>query len=629
MARIDIELADGAKAGETLLDLTKQANTLNKEIKKLKPGSEEFINKSKELQGVSGRIGDVKNQIKGTTDASNKWKESLLGIIPFGGQFKSLAGQIGGVKNSVGGLTTASGFLRTAMLAIPLLAIIAALTTLVSWFTSTQEGMDKVTSVTRPLLAIFDKMKGVIQELGGSVFKGLALILKGDIREGLEVMGRGLVDAVRNTRDAIEEGWEAGKRLDQLQKQIERAEINQIVRSKELDLIIKQNKAIVEDTTKSYLERIQAAEKARKAQDELERTEVALIDLKIAKIKEQQALNDTSREDEKELAELVAKRLEIQARITEQAIEFDKKITEINAQRQAGEKARQDEIDKFNEEYFAKQFDREQVEEERKEAAATREAERIKASMVLAAKKLESDIANMDAEQAKREELANAIKQMESEKLALFNEGTNSVINLLSADADARKKNAEAIKIFTVGQIAVNLENEISGLFASFSTLGPFGQAAAIFRAVAAGARAAAGIKRVTSQKFEWGGVLRGPSHGQGGIPIEAEGDEIVLTKGVYRNPVLRSVASQINYMGGGRKFESGGPVNPLGGSASGGSSAAGGNSIVDLSPFVAEIREMKKSIDARIDRIQVSNNLQDTRAGLGVLNSLQEDADV
>lgn len=630
MARIDIELADGAKAGETLLDLTKQANTLNKEIKKLKPGSEEFINKSKELQGVSSRIGDVKNQIKGTTEASNQWKDSLLGIIPFGGQFKSLAGQIGGVKNSVGGLTTASGFLRTAMLAIPILAIIAALTTLVSWFTSTQEGMDKVTSVTRPLLAIFDKMKGVIQELGGSVFKGLALILKGDIREGLEVMGRGLVDAVRNTRDAIEEGWEAGKRLDQLQKQIERAEINQIVRSKELDLIIKQNKAIVEDTTKSYLERIKAAEKARKAQDELEKTEVALIDLKIAKIKEQQALNDTSREDEKELAELVAKRLEIQARITEQAIEFDKKITEINALRQAGEKARQDEIDKFNEEYFAKQFDREQVAEERKEAAATREAERIKASMVLAAKKLESDIANMDAEQAKREELANAIKQMESEKIALFNEGTNSVINLLGADAEARKKNAEAIKMFTVGQIAVNLQNEISGLFASFSTLGPFGQAAAIFRAVAAGARAAAGIKRVTSQKFEWGGVLQGPSHKQGGIPIEAEGDEIVLTKGVYRNPFLRSIASQINHMGGGRKFEAGGPVTSLDGAAtSGTSAAASGNPIVDLSPFVAEIRAMKESIDARFDRIKVQNVATETEDVIKTINTIKDEANV
>lgn len=629
MARIDIELADGNQAGTTLLDLTKQANTLNKEIRKLKPGSEEFINKSKELQGVSKRIGDVKNEIRGTTDASNKLKDAFIEIVPFGNQFKALTGKVTGVKDSVGGLTSASGLLRKAMLAIPILLVVAALTSLVSWFTSTQEGMDKVTSVTRPLLAVFAKMKGVVQELGGSVFKGLALILNGELKEGLKTMGQGFVDAVRNTRTAIDEGWEAGKRLDDLQKQIEKAEIKQIVRSKELDLVIKENKAIVEDTTRSYLERTKAAEAARKAQDELERTEVELIDLKIAKLKEQQALNDTSREDEKELAELVARRLEVQARITEQAIEFDKKITEINAQRKAEEEREQAVADKFTNEFFAKQEERAQFEQDRKDADASREAERIKKSMILTAKKLENDLAAMDAEHEKRKELADAIAMMEQEKIALFNEGTNAVIGLLSADANARKKNAEAIKAFTVGQIAVNLQNEISGLFASFSTLGPFGQAAAILRAAFSTARAVASIKRVSSQKFEWGGVLQGPSHRQGGIPIEAEGDEIVLTKGVYRNPALRRVASQINYMAGGRKFEAGGPVNPLSGSASSVGAGAAANQIIDLSPFVNEIREMKNSIDARFDRIKVQNVVTETADKLKVVNTIVDEANV
>src|SRR5690606_37632583 len=44
----------------------------------------------------------------------------------------------------------------------------------------------------------------------------------------------------------------------------------------------------------------------------------------------------------------------------------------------------------------------------------------------------------------------------------------------------------------------------------------------------------------------------------------ELEGNEIVLTKGVYDNPNLRAIASLINEMGGGASFASSGPINPL-----------------------------------------------------------------
>lgn len=66
--------------------------------------------------------------------------------------------------------------------------------------------------------------------------------------------------------------------------------------------------------------------------------------------------------------------------------------------------------------------------------------------------------------------------------------------------------------------------------------------------------------------KFAKGGVLKGASHAEGGIQMygngqhygEAEGGEIVLTKGVNANPRLRAEASRLNVLGGG---------NPLGAS--------------------------------------------------------------
>ncbi|WP_461054172.1 coiled-coil domain-containing protein [Spirosoma arcticum] len=76
--------------------------------------------------------------------------------------------------------------------------------------------------------------------------------------------------------------------------------------------------------------------------------------------------------------------------------------------------------------------------------------------------------------------------------------------------------------------------------------------------------KAAANQKLIDSQQFAKGTVLRGPSHAKGGIQLfnksgyhygEAEGNEIILTKGVYENPLLRAQASALNVAGGGRAF--------------------------------------------------------------------------
>jgi hypothetical protein len=81
-----------------------------------------------------------------------------------------------------------------------------------------------------------------------------------------------------------------------------------------------------------------------------------------------------------------------------------------------------------------------------------------------------------------------------------------------------------------------------------------------------AGITTAAQIRAISSQKFAAGGVVQGPSHARGGVQMwhrngahlgEMEGDEIILTKGVFRNPKLRAQASALNVAGGGRPFYS------------------------------------------------------------------------
>jgi hypothetical protein len=93
-------------------------------------------------------------------------------------------------------------------------------------------------------------------------------------------------------------------------------------------------------------------------------------------------------------------------------------------------------------------------------------------------------------------------------------------------------------------------------------------------QAAIAAATGAAQIATIRSQKYAKGGILNGPSHAQGGIPMfskggafygEAEGGEAVLTKGVMANPALASMASAINVAGGGVPFfANGGVLEPI-----------------------------------------------------------------
>ena len=73
-------------------------------------------------------------------------------------------------------LQKSSKVLSFAMRAIPIFAIVGAITALIAAFAGTQRGMDAITKVTRPLAALFDRLLGVIQELAFDAFDKLKAI---------------------------------------------------------------------------------------------------------------------------------------------------------------------------------------------------------------------------------------------------------------------------------------------------------------------------------------------------------------------------------------------------------------------------------------------------------------------
>jgi len=174
---------------------------------------------------------------------------------------------------------------------------------------------------------------------------------------------------------------------------------------------------------------------------------------------------------------------------------------------------------------------------------------------------------NLEENEKKRKDL---LRQGLSTAAGVF----AGLATLLNENSKARKKNFAVIKAVQAAEIAANTTTEISNIFVGFSKLGIPGQILAVVQAAIAAARGASAISKINTvqiqggEAFAEGGVVKGPSHKAGGIKFsvggkvnEMEGDEIILTKGVYQNPLLRALASDLNVMGGGRSFALGGPV--------------------------------------------------------------------
>lgn len=177
-------------------------------------------------------------------------------------------------------------------------------------------------------------------------------------------------------------------------------------------------------------------------------------------------------------------------------------------------------------------------------------------------------------EQSKEEEEKR--KQLRNEGLSAAAGVAAGFASLLADSAKTSKKSLAVMKAAQSAEVGINTIKEVSGIFSSTSSWGPLGWALGIAQAAIATARGAQAIKKINSTQIEEGGSFAdggpvfGPSHREGGIPFsvsgtpgyEMEGGEIIMSKGVYQDPILRTLASELNYMGGGRRFELGGPVS-------------------------------------------------------------------
>lgn len=493
---------ENSEIGGKLLELIQEQD---KEYKQL----------SKDMGVNQVEVGNYKNAIKEAFQEGDFFNKNLQGLIQripvVGGTLsqttQTLSNYVKGQKAGAAATTGTSKALRIfkiALISTGIGAIAVALGTLVAAFMSTQKGIDTVTRITKPLQVIFQRLWGIIQKLGTQMvesfsspkeaiaglwkaiktniinrftgiidsFKFLGKTIKAALNldfdgvkenaaklgesvvqtiTGVDDLGGKIKKAAQETKKFLSESVKIGTDLANLEKKIEERENEMLIIRAELNTAYEKQKEIAQDITKSEQERKEAAQKAVALQDELLTNEQGLMDMRIRLKEAENSLNDTSREDQKELNELIAERTKFEADAAAKraaARGMENTINkEIEAKKTEAQKKELEQIQLFEEQKreLKNQLELENAETEQEKAELKAEQDFEKQVRELEQMQLNEEqkrelLALMETEKGK---LLNAIKA-DFEKKALV-----TTQESLKKEVDVRKKNAAEVSGIT------------------------------------------------------------------------------------------------------------------------------------------------------------------------------------
>ena len=257
------------------------------------------------------------------------------------------------MSNATNKSATSLKILRGAVISTGIGALVVALGSLIAYFTSTQEGIDKVNKVLTPLKVLFQTLWGVVQNVGKALveafthpkqllldlgrfmqeqiinrataiidaFKGLGNILTGNFKEGFKQVGDAALQAATGVKDVVGKVKEAGKavsdtigeaikrgqRIEEIGVKLASSEADFVKQSEALKLEFAEQNQIARDTSKTISEREAAAKKSIEIQKQINKLVTERNNLEIERMELQQQSNDTS---DAERADLERKKAE-------------------------------------------------------------------------------------------------------------------------------------------------------------------------------------------------------------------------------------------------------------------------------------------------------------------------------
>ena len=394
---------------------------------------------------------DISDAKKGT-DEVEKGAKSAGGAIDqmTGALDKFTGGAITAFKSFKAGAVSGIASMKTLKGAIASTGIgllVVAVGSLVTYFTKSQEGADKLDKAFAVIGATVDVLIDRISTFGSGLFE----IMSGNFSAGLDI----LAGSFKGITEEIEKEATAAYELEGANQQLIKTKRAFIEQEAKLNADLEKYRLASENFDLSTAERLKANEMAQKTAIELadQRAAIAREELRI--LTEKNALGNSLNDDLEAEAEAKAKLFEIEGRRDALAKEFQAKAKSITDEQKSANAARAAEIKAENEKKAAEEL-----------VAAKEQADRIEAARIEAIKqkdnelreyKLENDevtlAALLEFEQAKRDlELEQTnLTEAEKEAIRLSYLEKEAAANKQAEDNRKKKeeeeeKDAEALK---------------------------------------------------------------------------------------------------------------------------------------------------------------------------------------
>lgn len=319
------------------------------------------------LKQIDKSVGQNQRSVGSYTDAIGTLTPVLGG---FGSKLNQIQATLGAAKEGFQkmagaqkGAAKGSKMLSFAMKAIPIFAIIGAITALISVFAGTQRGMNALSKAVEPLKAIFDGLLGLLQDVAfwladklGEAFdnpmkaikdlgkailenvinrftsflvmgEAISLLLKGEfaaagkkgadamlqLTTGVEGATDKLLKAKEESEEFIKKMVDIGTAIANLKIQFRELELKSLLPIANLKLEFQELKKIANDQLKTDAERIKALEDAEKVQLKISKNERDLLQLKIDQKILENTPSDTTDEEKLELQQLLVEQINFEA----------------------------------------------------------------------------------------------------------------------------------------------------------------------------------------------------------------------------------------------------------------------------------------------------------------------------
>lgn len=361
------EERNNAEVGGKLLAVIQEQDKKYKDLQKSIGNNQVDVGNYR--QAILDAVGD--NQAFGTSMNSvvNTFNSLKVNVVALATPFtnfvqtgKMAPGVLNATATATGNVSTGMKILRDAIISTGIGALIVALGSLISYFTSTQEGVNKVNKVLTPLKVLFQSLIGVSQQVGKvlvdtfkavwepikkigefigtylimpikqvvGVVKGLGKILTGDFkgaweevkkpaqdlvnkgkemgqavangRKRLNELGKDWKDVANNFGNIMDEALKRGQRIEEINQKLAKSEAEHIEKTEALKELFAEQNQIARDTSKSVEEREKAAKASVETLKQINALARERNQLEVERIELQQKSNDTSDEEKADLA---------------------------------------------------------------------------------------------------------------------------------------------------------------------------------------------------------------------------------------------------------------------------------------------------------------------------------------